>query len=156
MTPLNWFLVVLAAANVAVPVGAVMVDAPKSMASKVATDETGYVDVIIGEAGKDDCMVGVEVYSEAASDHPKDLDALATALDTDHTKPFEVLERAHKVKAGGKDVVRGVTKAGKGRLQRQTAFFVKKNAVVLSFYPLRREDACAALEESVTASARNK
>ncbi len=153
---MNWLLAVLAAAKVVVSVGAVTVETPKSMRSKVATDETGYVDVNIGEAGTDDCMVGVEVYSEAASDRPKDVNALVTALDTDHTKPFEVIERAHQVKAGGKDVVRGVTKSGKGRLQRQTAFFVKKNAVVLSFYPLKAEDACAALEASITASARSE
>ncbi len=149
-------LVLAAAATNPVTVGAVVVDVPKSMATKVVADESGSVDVVVGEAGKDTCMIGVEVYSEAAADRPKDLAALATAVDEDHTAPFEVVERAHKVKLATKDVIRGATKSGKsGRLQRQAAFFVKGNAVVLSFYVLAA-GGCAAIEEPMIASARSK
>ena len=95
-------------------------DIPAAMKPQVVLQESGYV--VFGASGN--CPVGVEVYTEQAKDRPKDLNAFGRLLETDHTKPFTLVEPLERGRMEKRDVLRAAPRSSKGTLQRQVAFFI--------------------------------
>lgn len=133
----------------------VCIDVPAALVARTAHDEAGYVDVLVGAAGVDPCVLGIEVYGPSAPDRPRTLDDLRSSLETDHAPSYEVTAHATRAERGGRALVTATAhNRDNGLTQRQWAFFLEGDAVVLSFYARQSIDACESFEQTVLSTIR--
>ena len=129
------------------------VDVPSNLHVETSHDEPGYVNVIIGEAGRDPCAVGIEIYLAASADRPRDLAALQQSVEHDHAKQFVATDPAHVVQRDGRPTVTAAFESHENSLrQRQWAFMLGTDPVVVSAYTMQTLANCSPLESAVLSS----
>ena len=123
---------------------------PLTLEPRTVTNDPGYVDVIVGEPGRDACVVGIEVYLAAATDRPRDLAALQRSVEHDHVSSYRAIVAPRVVQRDGRPTVTATFESSKPDLrQRQWAFMLDGDPIVVSVYANGALDECVPLETAI-------
>jgi hypothetical protein len=134
----------------------VCVDVPPALAPHTLARDNTYVDVVIGEIGKGQCVAGVEVYLAGNEDRPRDMDALRESVEHNKEAEYKMDDLGAKtVERYKRPMVTAHFVSDRSGLQeRQWAFFVGSDPVVASFYASRSMVDCEKLEAKMLSSFR--
>ena len=131
------------------------IDIPTSLTAETKADDHGYVDVLVGEVGRDICVAGVEVYLAAAPNRPRDLASLRQSLERDHEARYKLTAGPEILQREGRATVTATLESTEGGLrQRQWAFLLGPDPVVISVYSTRAMSDCDPLEATILSSIR--
>jgi len=132
----------------------VCVDAPDGTAVKVARDEPGNVDVILGQLPRDACLAGIEVYVAGSAESVKSLAELRTMIEHDHESDYALMKGPSDVMRDGRAMVTATFENHKNHLaQRQSGFMFGGHGVVITVYGEQLQS-CEALESKLLATIR--
>jgi hypothetical protein len=128
---------------------------PTSLDGETKADDHGYVDVVVGHADRDRCVAGIEVYLAAAPDRPRDLEALRQSIERDHEPQYKLSVAPQIVQRDGRPTVTATLESTeRGLRQRQWAFLLSSDPVVVSFYTTHALADCEPLETAILSSVR--
>ena len=122
---------------------------------KVAANDHGYADVIVGQEGADRCFVGIEVYLPDAPERPSDTVAILRSLERDHGPSYALTVAPHTIQRDGRLTATATLRnAALSIDQRQWGFILDGNAVVVSLYATEGLASCEPLEHLVLSTIR--